>query len=155
MILQRVFSPKSIILDLQSQDKDELFEEMLQAALESQPDINRDEAMEALLAREAKMTTGILPQVAVPHCSIDTVRGIVGSLGISGRGVDYDSLDGQPVHYVFMMLCNASEDALHLEALKNLAAVLKNPFFVKALSEAKSAEEVHSLLGKTDFFYID
>ncbi len=155
MILQRVFSPKSIVLDLQSQDKDELFEEMLQAALTMQPDINRDEVVEALQVREAKMTTGILPQIAVPHCSIDTVRGIVGSLGISRRGIDYGSLDGKPVHYVFMMLCSASEDALHLEALKDLATALKNPLFIKELSEKKSAEDVYDLLGKADFFYAD
>ena len=114
MNLQHVFSRQSIILDLQSTDKDELFEEMLQAIITAQPDINREEALSALSERESKMTTGIIHSVAVPHCRIDTVRGVAGAIGLSKRGIDYDSLDGSPVHFVFMLVCNPVDDALHL-----------------------------------------
>ena len=64
MVLQQVFSPKSIILDLQSTEKDELFEEMLEAVVAVQPDIDRSEALHALRERESKMSTGIMHSVA-------------------------------------------------------------------------------------------
>lgn len=149
MNLQQVFSKESIIPDLQSTDKEELFEEMLQAIINVQPDINREEALSALSERESKMTTGIIPSIAVPHCRIDTVRGVAGAIGISRKGIDYDSLDGKPVHFVFMLICNSIEDALHLEVLKNLSVKLENPLFMQSLSECKTADEVYDLLGKT------
>ncbi len=149
MNLQQVFSKESIIPDLQSTDKEELFEEMLQAIINVQPDINREEALSALSERESKMTTGIIPSIAVPHCRIDTVRGVAGAIGISRKGIDYDSLDGKPVHFVFMLICNSIEDALHLEVLKNLSVKLENPSFMQSLSECKTADEVCNLLGKT------
>ena len=95
------------------------------------------------------MTTGIIPSIAVPHCRIDTVRGVAGAIGISRKGIDYDSLDGKPVHFVFMLICNSIEDALHLEVLKNLSVKLENPSFMQSLSECKTADEVYNLLGKT------
>ncbi len=148
MNLQHVFSRQSIILDLQSTDKDELFEEMLQAVITAQPDINREEALSALSERESKMTTGIIHSVAVPHCRIDTVRGVAGAIGLSKRGIDYDSLDGSPVHFVFMLVCNPVDDALHLEVLKALSLKLENPLFLQNLSECKTSDDVCDLLGK-------
>ena len=149
MNLQQVFSRKSIIPDLESTEKEELFEEMLQAIVNVQPDINREEALSALAERESKMTTGIIHSVAVPHCRIDTVRGVAGSIGISRNGIDYDSLDGKPVHFVFMLICNSIEDALHLEVLKELSFKLENPSFLQNLSDCKTSDDVYNLLGKS------
>ena len=146
MILGRVFSPKGIILNLESEDKDELFEEMIQTVLEVQPAINRDEALEALRVRESKMTTGIMHEIAVPHCNCSSVKDCVGVIGVSRKGVDYDSLDGAPVKYVFMMLCNPSDTETHLEVLKELAAVLQNPAFINEMSEKHSSQDVYDLL---------
>lgn len=153
MRLQHIFSKESIIPDLQSTDKDELFEEMLQAVVNAQPELNREEVLSALKERESKMTSGIIHSIAVPHCRVDTAHGIVGSIGIARNGIDYDSLDGAPVRFVFMLVCNSMEDSLHLEALKSLALVLKNPQFIQNLSECKSAAEVFDLLGKSEFFF--
>ncbi|MCR5763661.1 MAG: PTS sugar transporter subunit IIA [Treponema sp.] len=149
MNLQQVFSKQSIIPDLESTEKEELFEEMLQVIVNVQSDINREEALSALSEREAKMTTGIIPSVAVPHCRIDTVRGVAGAIGISKRGIEYDSLDGKPVHFVFMLICNSLEDALHLEVLKDISLKLENPLFLQSLSECKTRDDVYDLLGKS------
>lgn len=150
MMLQQVFSAQGIILNLQSNDKDELFEEMLETAVSIQPDINREEALLALRDRENRMSTGILHSVAVPHCRLDTVKEVVGVLGISQKGIDFESLDNSPVHFVFMLLCNGTVDNLHLKILKTLAFALQDPRFIKELSEKKSAEEVYNFLGEWD-----
>lgn len=153
MILQSVFPKNSIILDLESEDKDELFEELLQNIVNRHDEIDRDEAMNALKKREEKMTTGILPAIAVPHCSIDTVQGVVGAIGISKKGIEYGSLDGEPVHFIFMMICNASDDSLHLTALHDIAVVLKSSEFIDLLGASPSVEDVWEFLGKSDFFF--
>ncbi|MCR5623369.1 MAG: PTS sugar transporter subunit IIA [Treponema sp.] len=147
MNLQKVFPPEGIILDLESSEKEELFEEMLQNICSRLPDVDRDEARAALLAREAKMSTGIIPGVAVPHGSIDTVKGVAGAIGISRKGIDYDAIDKKPVHYVFMLLGNSSDNAGHLETLRKIAILLINPSFISKVSEASSAGDIWDMLG--------
>ncbi|MBQ9538532.1 MAG: PTS sugar transporter subunit IIA [Treponema sp.] len=147
MNLQKVFPPESIILNLESTEKEELFEEMLQNICSRLPSVNRDEARKALLAREAKMSTGILPGVAVPHGSIDTVKTVTGAIGISRKGIDYDAMDGKPVHYVFMLLGNSSDNASHLETLRRIAILLINPAFVSKLADASSSGDIWDMLG--------
>lgn len=146
MILDKVFSPECVVLNLESSDKDELFEEMVQCLVSWHPEIDRDQALSALREREAKMSTGIMHGIAVPHGNCDTARSVVGAIGISRGGVDYDSLDKAPVHLVFMLLCNPGETDLHLQVLKELASILQNPLFGKQLQEKTSAQQVYDLL---------
>lgn len=148
MVLEQVFSPKSIILNLESTDKEELFEEMVEAIVSVQPQINRAEALAALNEREAKMSTGIMHGIAVPHGSCMTAKGIVGAIGISRSGIDYDSLDKAPVNLIFMLLSNPEETERHLSVLRELASVLQNPVFSKEVIEKQTAQEVYDLLCK-------
>ena len=67
MILDQVFSPESVILNLESSDKEELFEELLESIVAVQPEIDRAQALSALRERESKMSTGIMHGIAVPH----------------------------------------------------------------------------------------
>lgn len=147
-MLEQVFSPKSVILNLESTEKDELFEEMVEAIVSVQSSVDRAQALNALNERESKMSTGIMHDIAVPHGSCMTVKGIVGAIGISRNGIDYDSLDKAPVHLVFMLLSGIEETEKHLAVLKELASVLQNPNFVKEVQEQKSAQAVYDLLCK-------
>lgn len=146
MIFANVFSPKSVIVDLESEEKDELFEEMLESIRLAHPEIDREEALNALNEREAQMSTGIMHGIAVPHGRCVSVKGCVGAVGISRAGIDYDSLDGAPVNLVFMLLCGANDDELHLEILKELSSALRDQTFISRLCDKKSAQEVYDLL---------
>ena len=146
MIFVNVFSPKSVIIDLESEEKDELFEEMLESIRLTHPEIDHEEALSALKEREAQMSTGIMHGIAVPHGRCKSVKGCVGAVGISRRGIDYDSLDGAAVNLVFMLLCGENDDELHLEILKELSQVLHDPSFVSKIYDKKSAQEVYDLL---------
>ena len=72
--------------------------------------------------------------------------GIIGAVGISRQGVDYQSLDGAPVRLVFMFVCGENEAESHLEVLKELASVLQEPSFSKSMMEKTSAEDVYQML---------
>lgn len=146
MIFSDVFSPKSVIIDLQSEDKDELFEELVQAVRVANPDLDCEGSLSSIRERESKMTTGIMHSVAVPHGASSSVKGCVGAVGISKKGIDYDSLDGSPVHFVFMLICGEGEDELHLEVLKQLAGVLQNDEFIEEFGKKTSPQEVYDYL---------
>lgn len=150
MVLEQVFAPQGIILNLESEDKDELFEEMLEAVVKLQPSINRAEALKALHERENKMTTGIMHQIAVPHGVVESAEGVVGAIGISRKGIDYDSLDKASVHVVFLLACSPEAAELHLKVFKELAAVLQNPAFVKEIMEKKTVQEVYDYINQKE-----
>ena len=103
-MLETFFKPQLINVNLESSDKDELFEEMVELFARGDCGIDRQEALDALIAREEKMTTGIIPSVAIPHASAPSVKGGFGAIGISRAGIEYGSLDAKPVHVVFMLL---------------------------------------------------
>ena len=146
MELKQIFSPSSIILNLESTDKDELFEEMVEAVHTFKPEINREEALTSIRERESKMSTGIMHDVAVPHGSCSSIDGVVGAIGISRKGIDYDALDKAPVHFVFMLLSNVEETEKHLSALKLLASVLQSPEFIKEIFVKETPQDVYNVL---------
>lgn len=146
MVLQQIFSENTIIMNLESESKDELFYEMVQKIVDANPAVDRKTALESLFSREEKMTTGIVHQIAVPHGVMDDIDTACGAVGISKKGIEYGSLDGHAVHYIFMFLFSADDNSGHLKALKELSCLLQKPDFTRKLSDVSSPKEVLSLL---------
>jgi len=99
-----------------------------------------------LLDRESKMSTGIMHGIAVPHGSCDSIHGCFGAVGVSRKGIDYESLDNEPVYLVFMFLFGTSDNELHLSVLRDLAVVLQNPAFVEELKQKQTPQELYDFL---------
>lgn len=148
MLLSKVFNPKAVNIDLQSEDKDEVFEELIEEFVNVNPSLDRTAVLNAVQEREAKMSTGIMPSIAVPHGKTDAVKEVCGAIGVSRTGIDYDALDGKPVHLIFMLLSSPENSELHLRVLKRLARILEKPKFYNALMEQTSSDAVYDLICK-------
>ncbi|MCX7026265.1 MAG: PTS sugar transporter subunit IIA [Spirochaetes bacterium] len=151
MILQKVFGPSTIKIGLESENKEELFEELVDHLSKTFPAgtrFPRAEVIQALEAREAKMSTGIVKGIALPHAKVEGIACLKGVLGISRSGIDYDSLDGHPVYLVFMLLAPLGGSEFHLQALQRLALLIADKEFVQRLSTASSPEEAQAVLAE-------
>ncbi len=146
MVLGEALSPKAIKIDLESIDKDEVFEELIEELVGILPGVDRQVVLQAVRDREAKMSTGVLPGIAVPHGKTDAVKGVKGIIGISRNGIDYDSLDGKPVHVIILLLSSPDSSELHLRILKHLARLLENSSFYNELLAQKSAQDVYDMV---------
>lgn len=149
MIVQRAFEPSAIKIGLQSEDKDELLEELVDVLAKTYPKhltFPRTEILDALWARESKMSTGIYRGVAVPHATVESIDHLRGVLGISKKGIDYEALDGSPVYLVFMIICPPGEAELHLEALRKIALLIQDPLLLENLMNAATAEQAYELI---------
>ena len=146
MSLETIFPKETIVARLESTEKDELFEELAEVMYAAVPELDRKEVVASLAAREGKMTTGIMHGVAVPHALLPGMGRTIGAIGISRRGIDYDSLDKAPVHVVFMLIGAQGETERHIKALKRIADVLQIPGFVDRMMRCTSASEVHNFL---------
>ena len=150
MVLENVFTKESIIIGLESTEKDELFEEMVEAIHSLHPDFDRAEVLSALEEREAQMSTGIMHSVAVPHAFAPSINGTIGAIGISKNGIDYDSLDGSPVHVVFMLLAGNGQTEKHIQILKSLALLIQKNGFVDKIVSCQSQSEAYNLIVQTE-----
>lgn len=147
MLLQQIFSVPKIKIGLQSEEKDELFEELVDVLARSEGRaFPRQRVLEAIRAREAMMSTGIKKGIALPHGKAEGLTSLSGVLGISKRGIDYDALDGQPVFIVFMLISSPKDSELHLSALKRLAQLLDDPGFYTELVGAQTPESAFDIL---------
>jgi nitrogen PTS system EIIA component len=142
MLISEIFKPENIKINIESTDKEELFEEMVNFLIDVEKLDNREEIITHLWKREKKMTTGIAPNIAIPHTHISSIDTTMGVLGISQKGIDYDSLDGKPVHLVMLLIGNDKEPEGHLKILKNLSVLLTNPSFYPNIINCKTPKEL-------------
>jgi mannitol/fructose-specific phosphotransferase system IIA component (Ntr-type) len=143
MPLTDIFGRELIKVNLESKSKDEVFEELVETIAERYPEIDRQEMFEAVISRENRMNTAILPGIAVPHGYCNAVGGIIGAAGFSREGIKYDSLE--PVHAVFMLLMGESYRERHLRVLSRLLELFKSKSFA-AIQAAESPQEVYDTL---------
>ena len=146
MILGEVFSPETMCVELESEDKEEVLAELVEIFVRNNPGVDRSQIMTTVLEREEKMSTGFLRNVAVPHGRASCIDGIHGIIGISHKGIDFDSLDGEPTYLFFLLISSLGESELHLRVLKRLSELLEGADFYADLLQQKSPENMYKVL---------
>ena len=146
MTLLDLISEKSIIIGLKGTEKQEIIEELVNALDEGSQITNRDQILEAVLQREGIMSTGIGHGIAIPHGKSEAAKTLSGVLGTKEEGVDFESLDGQPAYIFFLLISPANVSGPHIKALARISRLLKGENFRNLLIQAKSPEEVLSII---------
>ncbi|MCS7044848.1 MAG: PTS sugar transporter subunit IIA [Gemmataceae bacterium] len=138
----------AISASLRASTKDGVIREMVDSL--SQAGVFRqtspEEIVKAVLKRELLGSTGIGRGVAIPHAKHAGVDRLVGTVAISKNGVGFDSLDGEPVHVLVMLISPNDRPGDHLRALENVSRRLRDEEFVMALRQAGSPEAIWELL---------
>lgn len=150
MRIKDILSPESMIMDLKATTKDEAISEMADLEVATGIVNNKEKFVESIWAREKESTTGIGGGIAMPHARNEYINKARVLFAKSEKGVDFDSLDQQPVHLFFMITAPAGADNTHLQALAKLSSLLINPDLVEKLKSAKTAEEVIDLFSQAE-----
>ncbi len=135
-----------IKVGLESEDKGEVFEEMVQLFVDEGLIRDREAALAALFEREAKMTTGIARWIGLPHGKLAETTGLLLALGISKTGIEYDSLDGEPVYIVIMLFAEIGNPGPHIQALAEISRLFSIPGFAEKVRAAENPEKVFNLI---------
>jgi PTS system fructose-specific IIC component/PTS system nitrogen regulatory IIA component len=154
MFLYEVFPPELIKIGLEAEDKDEVFEELVDHFCQVKRSNTREEILEAMREREAKMSTGIHKGIAIPHGKTNAIETLQGVLGISKKGIDYDALDGQPVYLLFMLMAPQKDSEKHLRLLKRLAGLLDNPQFYTDLVAQNDTQGANGVIKKYEDIFL-
>lgn len=150
MKLVDILSPGAISVDLGAASKKEVLEELcgLLAKAGQLPDAK--DMVSILMEREALGSTGIGQGVAIPHGKSPSVKVQAAAFGISKRGVDFDALDGEPVHIIFLLVAPPDAAGNHLKALAKVSRLLKDKFFRQALKDSKNPDEILKIIREED-----
>jgi mannitol/fructose-specific phosphotransferase system IIA component (Ntr-type) len=145
--------PEAIIYDLTSTDKPGVLREMVDTLVRNDDQLEGAEVnsvVGVLMAREELGSTGIGKGFAVPHARHEGVKGLVAAFGRSAGGIDFASLDGQPVHLVFLLLSPKDSSGQHLEALARAAKLARDGRLCRILRNARDAKELLEILQEAD-----
>lgn len=149
MDISNFLSDKSVIYSLKSQNKKQAVRELLAVMVNNGLVNDSDLAFSDIMSRENHLSTGMENGLAIPHAKTDAVNKLVVAFGLHRKGLDYDSLDGKPAHFIFLVLSPRDTSGPHIQALAQISRTLKNPDTRAAILKAQDVHQVFMLLTQT------
>jgi mannitol/fructose-specific phosphotransferase system IIA component (Ntr-type) len=148
MELSDILSKEQIITDLQAADRWQAIDELINLLVATgKIKAEHHDAISAVVKkRESSMSTGIGFGIGIPHASTDLIYEVVGALGRSRKGVNFDALDNQPVNLLMLFLVPQGQFQKHLHTLANIAKLLHKAEFRQALEQAPNAEAMLKII---------
>ncbi|MBI4552897.1 MAG: PTS sugar transporter subunit IIA [Candidatus Latescibacteria bacterium] len=146
MNLLDILSERQVLVGLQATDKRGVIEELARALTDSGKINDLDNVLQAVLEREKIMSTGIGKGVAIPHGKCGAVQELAGVLGIKREGIDFAALDEQPVYLFFLLVSPPDISGPHIRALAHISRLLRHDNLRKMLIDAKTPQEVLSII---------
>lgn len=142
MKIQDLLNKKVMLLDLQATTKEAAIDEMINSLVENGVVTDFDVFKAGIMAREAQTSTGLGDGIAMPHSKNAAVKEATVLFAKSNKGVDYESLDGQPTDLFFMIAAPEGANDTHLAALAELSKYLMQDGFADRLRKVTSPDEV-------------
>ena len=150
MKITEILGHDAVVEELRSDTKEGVLEELASIIVRVSGTPLKEQLVGALTEREKLGSTGIGYGVAIPHGKLKDVKVMMAAFGRSSRGVDFQAIDGKPVHIFFMLVAPEEMAGPHLKALARISRLLKEPSRRKAFLEAKSREDIYRLISEGD-----
>lgn len=145
MKIADILSPECVISDIHATQKKDILEELARpVAQEYNLDLN--ELVGVLQAREKLGSTGIGEGVAIPHGKMGDLKTVAAAIARSSKGLSFDAIDGKPCHIFFMLVAPSNSASQHLKALARASMLLKDPALRKKIMEVRTAGEMYHLI---------
>ena len=148
MNLTKVLTAETVSLNLKGSTKNEIINELLDILVAAKKIPDREAALQAVLEREQKMSTGMKHGIAIPHGKSNTVQDLVACVGVSEKEVDFDSLDHEPCRIFIMTLSQVEKTGPHLQFLAEISLLFKSADKRQEILKAESADAVLRILSE-------
>ena len=141
---------RSIEIAGHATDKNDVIRQMVDLMEHSGKINNKEKYLAGVFHREEESTTGVGEGIAIPHCKSDAVNSPGLAAMVVKDGVDFDSLDGEPVYLIFLIAAPDTEDNVHLDVLGRLSVFLMDEAFTDQLKSSESVEEFLAIIDQAD-----
>jgi fructose-specific phosphotransferase system IIA component len=150
MILTQILQPECVKVPLAGTDKESVIRELVDLLDSNKLLADKNEVLQAVLGRENTRSTGIGSGIAIPHGKCKGVRELVMAMGVSPRGIDFQSIDGKPV-YIFVLLASPiDKTGPHIQALARISRLMLDEDFKNKLQSSASAEQLYNLISEKE-----
>lgn len=155
MKIQDILQKKSILIDLNSIDKQEILSQMacFMTSLYGLP--NGESISQKIIEREGDMSTGIGYGIAIPHARITGIDRLYMVAGRSVQGIEFNAIDEQPVHLLFMMISPTNTSTDHTQILSSLSRIMSYEDVRKKLLAAETPEAFLDIIIKSEDKYVE
>ena len=154
MKIDEILKEESVIANLDGKNKLEVIKEMTEHLKQNNIIKDSKALYETLMEREKLGSTGIGENVAIPHGKSFELKQIITVFARSLNGVDFESLDQKPVHFVCMVIAPAHSTGQHLKALARISRLFKNNVLREGILKSKNADAIYSLILEEDSKFI-
>jgi fructose-specific phosphotransferase system IIA component len=155
MKVSELLNPGVIISDLQGNKKEDVINELVDLFKNDSRVQDLDKVRSAVLDREKIMSTGVGKGFAIPHGKTNSISDIIAAFGKTRNPVDYDALDNQPVHLIFLLVGKDNLVSKHIKLLSRISRMMNKDDFRNSLLEANSVEEILDIFNKEEENYFE
>jgi fructose-specific phosphotransferase system IIA component len=142
MGIEELLTENLIIDDLQGENKYQVIEELLDVLVKSGNIQDRETCLQDLVEREQYLSTGLENGLAVPHAKSSATTELLVSFGLSRKGLDFDSLDGKPAHFIFLVVSPRDTSGPHIKILAQITRNFREGSMGKQLMEAGDKQAI-------------
>ncbi len=155
MKISDILSEKIIKTDMECADKDDAINKIIDLASNSGLMLDVEKVRECVFEREKLVSTGVGKGFAIPHGKTDEIKDIVAAFAVLKDPIDFDSIDLEPVKFIFLIVGKESLLNAHIKLLSRISRLMNKDDFREKLEEAKSSEEVLKLFKEEEQTYFD
>ncbi len=142
MEISDCLSEETISLDVSGKDKSEILSDLVGLLKKNTPLFTMEKVVRLLLEREELKTTGIGSGIAIPHCKIADVDRLYIAIGLSRKGIEFQSLDNNPVHLIFLIIAPEDSGSGHLKICAKIVRLLRNPKVRETLLKIPTTDKI-------------
>lgn len=144
MSLLENLKKNNILVKPNAKNRWEIIQEMIDLAVKNKEISNEDSetVKNALIEREKSMSTGIGNGVAIPHCSSSKVNSIITVMALTPKGLNFDSIDNEPVKIVILLIVPKDKLTQHIKTLANIAKMMSDAKLRETILEQKTADSI-------------
>ncbi len=152
MKIMDFLNTEAINVDLQANDKKGVVKELVDVLISagSVAAKDKDKIISLLMERESLGSTGVGQGIGIPHSKTNSVKKLIAALGISKKGVNFESLDGEPVYIIFLLLAPEDSAGPHLKALARISRLLKDKYFRDTLKSSEDKKTVVKIINQEE-----
>jgi fructose-specific phosphotransferase system IIA component len=150
MKISEILTEDLISVGMEPKDKDDSIRMMIDIADRSGKILNKERVSQSVFEREKLVSTGVGKGFAIPHGKTDDISDVTAAFGITKTRIDFDSIDSEPVKFIFLLIGKDSLLNTHIKLLSRISRIMNNDKFRDKLEDAKNSREVLDLFRKEE-----
>ena len=155
MKISDILNAGVIAVNLEAADKEDALKNVIALAANSEKILDINKVSETIHEREKLVSTGVGKGFAIPHGKTDAISDIVAAFAITKDPIDFDSIDGEPVRFIFLLVGKETLLNTHIKLLSRISRLMNKDEFRDKLLEAKTSEEVLNIFREEEKNYFD